>query len=88
MERRNRSLKALEELTYVDSLDDSQKAASLQRWSEKYLTLDMNDSFDLEMVDLRKLSELFYKNINFLKDYRKDLKKEIDKGRDIKKFLS
>ena len=88
MERRNRSLKALEELTYVDSLDDNQKAVSLQRWSEKYLTLDMNDSFDLEIVDLRKLLELFYKNINFLKDYRKDLKKEIDKGKDIKKFFS
>ncbi len=88
MERRNRSLKALEELTYINSLDDNQKAPSLQRWSEKYLTIDIKDSFDLELLDLQKLSELFYKNINFIKNFRSNLKKELDKGKDIKKFFS
>ncbi|MCK5110872.1 MAG: hypothetical protein KAQ94_05070 [Arcobacteraceae bacterium] len=88
MERRNRSLKALEELTYIDSLDDNQKAPALQRWSEKYLDVDISESFDLELLDLQKLSELFYKNINFLKEYRVNIKKELDKGKDIKKFFS
>ncbi len=88
MERRNRSLKALEELIYIDSLDDNQKAPSLKRWSEKYLIEDISKNFDLKLNDFKKLSELFYKNINFLKDYRFKIKKELDSSKNIKKFFS
>jgi hypothetical protein len=88
MERRNRSLKALEELYFIDSLDDDQRAPLLLRWSDKYLDVDISSSFDLELNDLKKLSELFYKNIEFLKKYRKDIKKQLDSGKDIKKFFS
>ncbi len=88
MERRDRSLKALKELIYIDSLDEHQKAPSLKRWTERYLAEDIKDSFDLELSDLQNLSELFYKNIRFLKEYRYELKKEIDEGKNIKKFFS
>lgn len=88
MERRNRSLEALKELMYIDSLDDNIKAPSLQRWTEKYLEEDIQKSFDLELLQLQQLSELFYKNINFLQSYRVHLKKELNKTTDIKKFFN
>ncbi len=88
MERRNRSLKALEELIYIDSLDDNQKAQLLKNWSEKYLNEDILESFSLELIELQKLSELFFKNINFLKRYRADLKIDLDKSKVIKKFFT
>ena len=88
MERRNRSLKALEELIYIDSLEDFDKAPSIVRWVQVYLDEDVERSFDLERQDLEKLAELFYKNINFLKEHRLELKKELDQGNNIKKFFT
>jgi len=88
MERRNRSLKALEEFIYIDSLDAYEKAPLLLKWSTTYLDSDIKDSFDLELSDLQTLSELFYRNINFLKEHRLEIKKDIDKGKNIKKFFS
>ena len=38
MERRNRSLKALSELRYIDTLDSELKAESLKKWVESNLT--------------------------------------------------
>jgi len=87
VERRNRSLKALEELIYIDSLDDYDKASSLSRWSEKYLKEDIQKSFDLELPQLRQLSELFFKNINFLKNHRIEIKKQLDNSKNIRKFF-
>jgi hypothetical protein len=88
MERRNRSLKALEELLYIDSLDEYEKAPALVKWSDKYLQEDIQSSFDLELPHLQQLSELFYKNIDFLKSHRLDIKKQLDNSRDIKKIFS
>ena len=88
MERRNRSLKALKELIYIDSLDAHQKAPSLQRWSNKYLDKDIQQSFDLELTDLQKLSELFYKNINFLKNYKSEIKVQMQGSKNMKKFFA
>ncbi len=87
MERRDRSLKALEELIYIDSLDTYEKAPSLLRWSNTYLQEDIFNSFDLELLELEKLSELFYKNINFLKEHRLEIKQQLDLGNNIKKFF-
>jgi len=88
MERRNRSLKALEELIYIDSLDTYDKAPLIKKWSDTYLEVDIADSFSLELNELNKLSELFYKNINFLKNHRVELKQQLDSGKNIKKFFN
>lgn len=67
MERRNWSLNALQELVYIDSLDDEQRALGLSNWTTKYLVDNKIFQFDLEHKDLLKLSELMYKNMEFLK---------------------
>ena len=71
MERRNRSLKALKELIYIDSLDSFAKADAMVRWFDSYLKDDSIENFDLELNDLKKLEELFFKSINFLKNHTK-----------------
>ncbi len=87
MERRNRSLKALKELIQIDSLDDEQRASRLKSWVERNLQDTPITDFDLPLDELRQLSELFYKNIQFLKDYRENQRIELAKMRDMKKFL-
>ena len=46
MERRDRSLKAFKELTYIDSLDSYEKADALVRWCDTYLKDDSIENFD------------------------------------------
>jgi len=87
MERRNRSLKALEELNYINSLDPADRAKALIRWVEKYLPNDGIFDFDLELEDLKRLSELFYTNIHFLKEHKENTRQEIIETRRLKKFL-
>lgn len=87
MERRNWSLKALEELIYIDSLDSFEKADSLIRWNKEYLSENTISDFDLELYDLKRLSELFFKNINFLKNHKEDTRKELVNLQKMKKFL-
>lgn len=87
MERRNWSLKALNELTYVDSLESSEKADALVRWYENYLTNNTIEDFDLELKDLEKLQELFFKNINFLKAHKEETRLELVKMQKMKRFL-
>jgi len=87
MERRNWSLKALKSLQYIDSLEDEQRASSLQKWVEDYLIDSQIQDFDLVLVDLEKLSELFYKNIAFLKQHRESMKLQIDEHKKIREFL-
>ncbi len=87
MERRNRSIKALSELIYIDSLDSFEKADALVKWGENYLVGNIQESFDLELDDLHKLDELFFKNINFLKKQKEIARREIIKVNKLKKFL-
>lgn len=87
MERRNWSLKALNELTYVDSLESSEKADALVRWYENYLTNNTIEDFDLELKDLERVQELFFKNINFLKIHREETRQELVKMQKMKRFL-
>lgn len=87
MERRNRSLKALKDLVYIDSLEANTKALKIQEWVEENLTDTTIEEFDLEIKDLKKLSELFYKNISFLKQHTKDMKFQIDQHKKIREFL-
>jgi hypothetical protein len=88
MERRNRSLEALNKLCYIDSLDDYDKASALEQWVLKYLNGTFEEEFDLRLDDLKKLSELFYKNIHFLKEHTIHIKQELENHNNIKKFFS
>jgi hypothetical protein len=87
MERRNRSIEALSSLKYIDLLNDELRAKLLQDWVEKYLVDSNIEDFDLEKHDLNVLSELFYKNINFLKQHRVNIRQEIEEYKKIREFL-
>jgi hypothetical protein len=88
MERRDWSLKALEELIYLDSLDNEERAQALVRWNNKYLTETKITDFDLEHDDLLRLSELFYKNIDFLKKHKENVRQTMVENRKMKRFLN
>ena len=66
MERRNRSIKALDELKFISYLEEDEKAQRLILWANKYLEKGNINDFDLELKDLESLSELFYSNLEFL----------------------
>jgi len=87
MERRNRSLEALNRLKYIDTLDDEMRASLLFQWNDDYLSSVNIEDFDLDINDLKVLSELFYKNINFMKKHRINMKFEIDNFKKIRNFL-
>lgn len=88
MERRDWSLKALNELTYIDSLTEEEKAQGLQSWATTYLTNHNISEFDLELDELKKLSELFFKNINFLHIHREHIREKLINIQKMKKFLN
>lgn len=88
MERRDRSLKALKELTYIDSLDSFEKADALVKWFDTYLKDDSIENFDLELDDLKRLEELFFKSINFLKNHKEETRQELIKMQKVKRFLN
>ncbi len=87
MERRDWSIKALTELIYIDSLDDFERAQALVKWVGEYLTKHNISEFDLELDDLKRLSELFYKNITFLKSYKDNTREELINMKKMKNFL-
>ncbi|MBP6164156.1 MAG: hypothetical protein KA438_08335 [Aliarcobacter sp.] len=87
MERRNRSLKALKELIYIDSLESFTKADALVVWYDDYLKDDTIENFQLELSELKELEELFFKNINFLKNQKEETKDELAKIQKMKRFL-
>lgn len=88
MERRDWSVKALNQLIYIDSLDSAQRADSLVRWYNKYLKDNDVSTFDLELEDLKKLLELFYKNIDFLKSFKEETRQNMVSNKKMQKFLS
>ena len=87
MERRDWSLEALSELNRIDSLDSFQKADALVKWFQDYLGENQITDFDLEHQELVKLSELFYKNIHFLKNQKNIALEEIKRINKTKEFL-
>jgi len=88
MERRNWSLKALSELNYIDSLDDEEKITALESWFGLYLQKNTVQDFDLELSDLKKMSEIFYKNINFLKKNKDLMSSQLQNHDKIRKFFN
>lgn len=87
MERRDWSIKALGELRRIDSLESFDKADALVKWFEIYLSDNLITDFDLELDDLVQLSELFYKNIKFLRNQKDIARDEIKRVNNTKKFL-
>jgi hypothetical protein len=87
MERRNRSLKALEQLVYIDSLESFTKADALVRWYADYLLDDSIEDFDLELNEFTQLEELFFKNINFLRNHKEKTRLELIQIQKLKRFL-
>ena len=87
MERRNWSLKVFNKLKYIDSLDQYDKAYSLQVWTSSYLDDNFLNNLDLNQDDLKSFLELFYKNINFLKSHKDEIFKELNQNKNIQKFL-
>jgi len=87
MERRNWSIEAFNRLKYIDSLEQYDRAYSLQLWVSTYLEDDFLDKLDLNHDDLKMFVELFYKNINFLKSHKDEVYKELNKNKNIQKFL-
>lgn len=88
MERRNGSLKALERLNYIDSLDDDERADLLRDWTQAYLDDRFIKSLDLHPEELIRLSELLARNITFLNNYRMQIKTDLENSKAIRKFLS
>lgn len=87
MERRDWSVKGLTELIYIDSLEDFDRAQALVRWVNEYLTHHDITEFDLELKDLKRLSELFYRNIKFLKEYKETTRNEMMHMNKMRSFL-
>ena len=87
MERRNWSLKALSEFTYLDSLDEEQKLKALEAWFQFYLRENQIEDFDLTTYELKKLSELLYKNINFFKQSKDALRYQLKDNSKIREFF-
>jgi hypothetical protein len=89
MERRNWSLKSLQELRYIDSLDEELRAKSLESWTKKYLDdEDFLGKLDLSVGQLEQFSELFFKNIAFLKEEKNKIQSQLSDNQKIQKFFS
>lgn len=87
MERRDRSLKSLKELIYIDSLDSFTKADALVKWYDEYLKDDSIENFVFELNELKQLEELFFKNLNFLNQHKEETRQELLKIQKVKRFL-
>ena len=87
MERRDWSLKALNELIYIDSLPENERASGLARWATNYLTDHNISEFDLELEQLKQLEELFFKNVSFLTKHREEIRLELQELNKLRKFL-
>ena len=87
MERRDWSIKLLKELIYIDSLDSYEKANNLVSWYTEYFSKSSINDLDLELNDLKILEELFYRNINFLKEQQKQPGEELKNIKKMKSFL-
>ncbi|HJE02281.1 hypothetical protein AAX26_00280 [Aliarcobacter thereius] len=87
MERRDRSLKVLKELRYIDSLDSYEKADSLVSWYEEYFTNNKVEDLDLEESELLAFEELFFTNLNFLKEQKEIARIDLQNLKKVKNFL-
>lgn len=88
MERRDWSIKLLNELIFIDSLDSYEKADRLVSWYEEHFSSKSIEDVDLELDDLKKLEELFFKSINFLKEHKISAKEELTHTQKLRKFLN
>jgi hypothetical protein len=97
MERRNWTLESFNELIYIDSQEDDTKAELLVTWVQKYTSDTSSDVIKIETSDfipvlnknkLYILLELFYKNVNFLKLHKLEVKSQLDSIQKIRTFIT
>lgn len=81
------SYRGSQELIYIDSLDSYEKANNLVSWYTEYFSKSSINDLDLEVNDLKVLEELFYRNINFLKEQQKQAGEELKNIKKMKSFL-
>ena len=87
MERRNRSLESLNQLRYLGSLEPEDRAEMLSIWVETYMDDVSIDNLELSSDEINELSEMFFKNIAFMKEHREYIKEQLDSHNKIKQFL-
>lgn len=87
MERRDKSLKILGELNYIDSLDSYEKADALVSWYNEHFPDTSIENIDLEIEDLKRLEELFFRNLEFLKIQQEKARVELNNMKKLKSFL-
>lgn len=87
MERRDWSLRALNRLVYIDSLDSQERVLQLIEWNSEFLSNSDIKDFELDARNLEKLLELFYKNISFLKKHKEETRENMLKNRKTQRFL-
>ena len=74
----------LQDLEYASSLDKEQRGDGLLRWASDHSHDDLSA---LPIKNRKKLSELLYRSIEFLKLDRNSIKNSITNLENIKKFL-
>lgn len=87
MERRDWSLKLLRDLIYIDSLDSYEKADALVVWYDDNFKSNKIEDVSLELEDLQKLEEYFFKNIKFMKAQQDIAKVDLNNIKKMKSFL-
>jgi len=87
VERRDWSLRALNRLVYIDSLDSQERVLQLIEWNSEFLSNSDIKDFELDARNLEKLLELFYKNISFLKKHKEETRENMLKNRKTQRFL-
>jgi len=87
MERRDWSLKVLSELNYIDSLDMYEKADALVAWYNEYFKNNSMENLELNLEELLRLEELFFRNLTFLKDIHEKTAVELKNIKKLKNFI-
>lgn len=87
MERRDKSLNILRELNYIDSLDSYERADALVSWYNEHFPNGSIDDIDLEIEDLKRFEELFFRNLEFLKKQQELTRIELNNMKKLKSFL-
>ncbi|MDX4012752.1 hypothetical protein CRU86_05000 [Aliarcobacter skirrowii] len=87
MERRDWSLKLLSELNYINSLDSYEKADAIVAWYQDNFTNNKIEDLDLKLDDLKRFEELFFVNLNFLKEQKEIARQDLNNLKKMKNFL-
>ena len=83
----NELAEAMLMFTLLPSINIIDKANNFVSWYTEYFSKSSINDLDLELSDLKILEELFYRNINFLKEQQKQAGEELKNIKKMKSFL-